>query len=107
MFNSPVRRLFSRLFNVFPVDARRARSALAFGRAVLERGNALAWFPEGRRSEDGRLETFETGIGRLVQDKEVALVPVHIEGTHTAWPVRRNLPRPAQVCVRFGRPIDP
>jgi long-chain acyl-CoA synthetase len=107
MFSSGPRRLISRLFNVFPIDPLQARSALAFGDAVLERGGVLILFPEGRRSKDGQLQRFEPGIGQLAEHRPVPLVPVHIEGTHEAWPVGRRLPRPHPIRVRFGRPLDP
>ena len=107
LFKSAPRRVFSRLFNVFPVGALQARTALAFGRAILERGRILTWFPEGRRSKDGRLLRFEPGIGQLAELAPAPLVPVLIEGAHEAWPVGRALPRPHPIRVRFGRPIDP
>jgi 1-acyl-sn-glycerol-3-phosphate acyltransferase len=92
---------------VFPIDPMQARSALAFGDAVLERGGVLILFPEGRRSKDGKLQRFEPGIGQLAEQRQVPLVPVHILGTHEAWPVDRRLPRPHPIRVRFGRPLDP
>jgi long-chain acyl-CoA synthetase len=106
MFKSAARRLFSRLGNVFPVDRSGARSALAAGKAVLEHGHVLAWFPEGRRSPDGQLQKLAPGIGELAAEAGVPLVPVHIAGTHAAWPVDRKLPRPAPLRVRFGSPLD-
>ncbi len=107
MFGSASRRAFSRLFNVFPVGALQARSALAFGRAILERGHVLTWFPEGRRSVDGTLLPFEAGIGQLAELAPAPIVPVHIRGAHEVWPVGRKWPRPHPVRVRFGRPLDP
>lgn len=107
LFKTAPRRAFSRLFNVFPIDALQARTALAFGRAVLEREHILTWFPEGRRSKDGTLLRFEPGIGQLVELHAAPLVPVHIEGAFEAWPVGQTLPRPHRVRVRFGAPLDP
>jgi long-chain acyl-CoA synthetase len=107
LFKSAPRRAFSRLFNVFPVGALQARAALAFGRAILERGRILTWFPEGRRSKDGRLLRFEPGIGQLAELEAAPLVPVLIEGAHQAWPVGHPRPRPHPIRVRFGQPIDP
>jgi len=107
LFKSWPRRAFSRLFNVFPVAPLQARSALAFGRAVLERKQILTWFPEGRRSKDGTLLRFEPGIGQLVEARPVPLVPVLIEGAHETWPVGRAWPRPHPIHVRFGEALDP
>ena len=107
MFSTAPRRAFSRLLNVFPVNPLQARTALAFGRAILERGRILTWFPEGRRSKDGTLLRFEAGIGRLAELQPAPLVPVYIEGAFEAWPVGQTLPRPHKVRIRFGEPIDP
>jgi long-chain acyl-CoA synthetase len=107
MFGSAPRRAFSRLFNVFPVSVMQARSALSFGRAILERGHVLTWFPEGRRSEDGRLLPFEAGIGQLAELTGARIVPVHIRGAYEAWPVAATWPRPYPIAVRFGPPVDP
>jgi long-chain acyl-CoA synthetase len=107
MFSTAPRRAFSRLFNVFPINPLQARTALAFGRAILEEGGILTWFPEGRRSKDGTLLRFEPGIGQLAELQPAPLVPVWIEGTFEAWPTDRTWPRPHPIRVRFGQPIDP
>ncbi len=107
MFSTAPRRAFSRLFNVFPINPLQARTALAFGRAILERGGILTWFPEGRRSKDGTLLRFEPGIGQLAELQPAPLVPVLIEGAFEAWPTGRTWPRPHPIRVRFGAPIDP
>ncbi len=62
LFRGPLTRLFSRVFQVLPVDPERGlTSTLTLGRAVLERGDPLVWFPEGGRSTDGRLQPFLPG----------------------------------------------
>lgn len=106
MLGGPLMRTVSRLARVLPMDSeRRALSSLAFGLAALRAGNALVWFPEGRRSPTGALEPFLPGIGLLLEHTDVPVVPVFIEGTHQAWPVHRRWPRPRRVRVHFGAPI--
>lgn len=107
-FSTPLRRLFSRVARVIPVDPDRAAvSSLAAGRLALERGWNLVWFPEGGRSLDGKLQRFLPGIGALIEGRTVPIVPVYIGGTHAAWPVGRRLPRRRPITVRFGMPVRP
>jgi len=106
LFSSRPRRAFSRLAHVFPVDPVRSPvSSFLMGAEVLKRGRVLVWFPEGRRSPDGRLQPFMAGIGRLIQDPAWQVVPVHIDGAFEAWPVDRSLPRVGRLSVTFGRPV--
>jgi long-chain acyl-CoA synthetase len=106
LFRGPLTRLFSRVFRVLPVDPERGlTSTLALGRAVLERGHPLIWFPEGQRSTDGRLHAFLPGVGLLLERTGVPAVPVWIEGTYEAWPPGQRLPRPHPVTIRIGAPL--
>jgi long-chain acyl-CoA synthetase len=107
LFNSRFRRAFSRLTHVFPVDPVKSPiSSFLMGSEVLKRGRVLIWFPEGRRSPDGKLQSFMPGIGRLVQEPDWLVVPVHIAGTFQAWPVGRRFPRLRALSVHFGKPIN-
>jgi len=107
-FNTRLRRLFSRVARILPVDPDRAvASGLAFGRAALDQGFDLVWFPEGARSRDGQLQRFLPGIGALVEQRPVPIIPVYIDGSFVAWPVDQRSPRRAPITVRFGPPISP
>ena len=106
LFRGPLTRLFSRACRVLPVDPERGlTSTLPLGRAALERGNALCWFPEGARSADGEIHRFLPGAGLLIERTGVPAVPVFIGGSFEAWPPGRMLPRPRPLLVRFGRPL--
>ena len=107
-FNTRLRRLFSRVAQILPIDPDRAAiSGLALGRAAIDQGFDLVWFAEGARSTDGRLQRFLPGIGALVEQRSVPIVPVYVAGSFVAWPVDRRWPRPAPITVRFGPPIFP
>ncbi len=106
LFNSRPRRLFSRVAHVFPVDpACSPVSSFLMGVEVLKRGRVLVWFPEGGRSADGRLKRFMPGIGRLIQQPDWPVVPVHISGAFEAWPRGRSWPRLRPLSVTFGGPL--
>jgi long-chain acyl-CoA synthetase len=107
LFRGPLTRLFSRACQVVPVDPERGlTSTLAIGRAVLDQGSQLVWFPEGERSNDGELHRFLPGVGWLLDKTGARALPIFIEGTFEALPPGRVLPRLHRVAVRFGEPID-
>jgi long-chain acyl-CoA synthetase len=107
-FGNPLTRLVSRLAQVVPVDPGRAGlSSLAFGAAVLGRGQNLVWFAEGERSRTGDLQPFKAGVGMLLDHYPVPVVPVFIRGTYEAMPRGRFLRRLEKVTVSFGEPFDP
>jgi long-chain acyl-CoA synthetase len=106
-FTNPLTHAASRLAKVIPVDPRRgAISSLAFAASVLKRGNSLVWFPEGQRSNDGKLQDFKPGIGVLLTHYPVTIVPVWIDGAFKALPMGKILPRFRKITVTFGEPID-
>ena len=107
-FGNPLTRLVSRLAQVVPVDPDRAGlSSLAFGAAVLKRGQTLVWFAEGERSRTGDLQPFKPGVGMLLGYYPVPVVPVFIRGTYEAMPRGRFLRGLEKVTVSFGEPLDP
>jgi long-chain acyl-CoA synthetase len=107
LFNTVLRRFFSRAARVIPVDPDRAvSSGLAMGGEALKQGWNLVWFPEGMRSRDGSLLRFLPGIGVLLESRNVPVVPVYISGSFAAWPVARRWPRLRAITVRFGAPLD-
>lgn len=74
---------------------------------VLNHNKVLCLFPEGDRSPDGTVKDFKPGIGILVQELNIPVIPVFIEGAHNAWPPDKLLPRPKKIRVYFGAPLIP
>jgi long-chain acyl-CoA synthetase len=107
-FGNPLTRLISRLAQVVPIDlGRTGLSSLAFGAAVLKRGQNLIWFAEGERSPTGSLQPFRPGVGMLWSYYPVPVVPVFIRDTYEAMPRGKFLRRLEQVTVTIGEPFDP
>jgi len=79
---------------------------LAFLRQRLEEDRLVfILFPEGTRSRTGAMARFRPGIGALVADSRIPVVPCFLEGAHAAWPPGRWLPRPRNVSLRIGAPL--
>ncbi len=99
---------FFRVTRCIPIS--RGTGDLGAMRAVLKTvkaGDLVALFPEGTRSEDGRLGSAKPGIGFLVARAAAPLVPVAIIGSHAAFGKGRRFMRPTRLLVRYGRPIPP
>jgi 1-acyl-sn-glycerol-3-phosphate acyltransferase len=52
----------------------------------LNKGSSVMIFPEGTRSEDGKLQSFRDGAFRLSLDCNVELIPIVIDGTWDLLP---------------------
>ncbi|MEA3641640.1 MAG: AMP-binding protein [Lamprobacter sp.] len=107
LFNRPWMRLLSRSMRVLPVDpSGNPLTSLALGAAALKQGCMLIWFPEGRRSPDGALQPFRSGVGSLALARKVPILPVHLSGTREALPPGSLRLRPRPVELRIGAPVD-
>ena len=84
-----------------------ALDALDQQRRILASGRAIALYPEGTRSLDGRLYKGRTGVAFLALEEGAQVVPVGLIGTNEAMPVGAKMPkRQPRVTVRYGEPID-
>ncbi len=82
----------------------RVRESLSLCRRLLaEPGTVLIIFPEGTRSRTGEIQPFKPGIGALLTEGEVSVLPCYLEGAFRAWPKGRRLPRPHKVRLIVGR----
>jgi long-chain acyl-CoA synthetase len=94
-------------FNAFPLPQREAgaRQTLRYIGQVLEGGDSVLIFPEGKRTDTGEIDRFRPGIGMIASRLGVPVVPVRLEGLekvlHQSW----VMARPGRVRVAFGEPI--
>lgn len=84
-----------------------ALDALDQQRRILASGRAIALYPEGTRSLDGRLYKGRTGVAFLALESGAKVVPVGLIGTNEAMPVGAKWPRrQPRMTIRYGEPID-
>ncbi len=84
-----------------------ALDALEQQKRILQSGRAIALYPEGTRSLDGRLYKGRTGVAFLALQTGAKVVPVGLAGTNDAMPVGAKWPRTRpRVTIRFGEPLD-
>src|SRR5437879_2023779 len=87
-------------------EQRAAVAALDIALKTLDEGNAFAIYPEGTRSEDGRLYRGHTGVGWLALNAHASVVPAAVRDTQRIMPVGARIPRIIRPSVTFGEPID-
>ena len=104
LFSNRLQGWFLNCLGAFPV--RRGGSdeeSVATALELLDRGEAVVIFPEGRRIRHGSVDRPKRGVGRLALESGAPVVPVAVTGTEHA---RRGwVFRPVRVKVRCGRPL--
>lgn len=63
-------------------------------------------FPEGQRTRDGKMNPFKPGLGMMVAASPALVVPCYLEGTFEACPPGSRIPRPRQVKLKIGPPLQ-
>ena len=77
--------------------------ALADLRLKLQEERAIfIIFPEGGRSRDGSIMPFKHGLGMLVAETNVPVVPCGLVGTFEALSPEPNIPRPVAIKLTIG-----
>ena len=81
--------------------------ALAELRRKLQEEKAIfIIFPEGGRTRTGSMMPFKHGLGMLVAQTDVPVVPCGLIGTFGALPPSRKVPRPAKINLVIGEPVN-
>jgi 1-acyl-sn-glycerol-3-phosphate acyltransferase len=107
LFRFPIVGAVLRSWNSVPVD--RDGGGAAGLREILNRllaGGGIILFPEGTRTVDGNLQPARSGIGLTVIKSVAPVVPVRVFGTYAAYGRRHTFPRPYQITVKYGPPMD-
>jgi 1-acyl-sn-glycerol-3-phosphate acyltransferase len=86
--------------NAHPLNRTAGIGALREAKRLLEDGDAIIVFPEGRRSKTDSLGEAKPGVGMLSKWTNCPVIPAYI---HNA----AELPRAKKVSVIFGPPIQP
>jgi 1-acyl-sn-glycerol-3-phosphate acyltransferase len=87
-------------------DARGAvKTMTTAAQLVRERGISLLIFPEGGRSHDGRLDSFQEGAAYIAIRAGVPLVPIALKGTREVLPYGSGRVNSGSVTMRIGDPI--
>ena len=73
---------------------------------ILERGDILCIYPEGRRSHNEFSLKAYKGVAKIALANKVDIIPAAIHNTHIAWNIHHKRPRLKRICkVNFLPPI--
>jgi long-chain acyl-CoA synthetase len=93
--------LMTALFNVFPLpQLTNFRKSFAHAGRAMDRGYHVLVFPEGRRTEDAIMHSFQKGSGMLWKELQCDAVPVYLGGMSTGKWFRSG-----ELSIRVGKPI--
>jgi len=106
LFQIPILGWYIRKLNAVPVN--RDGGGGAGLKAILDRlhnGAAILLFPEGTRTDDGRLKPARSGIGLTVIKSGAPVVPIRLHGTFEAWGRHKRFPGRGRFRVVVGKPL--
>jgi long-chain acyl-CoA synthetase len=91
------------LLNLFPLPREAGfRESFAFAGESVDRGYSILVFPEGRYTLDGKLLPFRAGIGLLVNNLDLPVVPMRIDGLFELKQAGRKFAAPGKIKVKIG-----
>ncbi len=94
------------LFNVFSLPRQSGfRQSFAYAGEAMDQGYSVLIFPEGTETKTGRVQPFRAGIGLLVSELNVPVVPIMLRGMFELKKKQQFFVRPGKVSVTFGEPI--
>ena len=103
----PLVALIEFLFNTYPFERKgKSTDSLERGAEYLREGYHLAIFPEGRRSQEGRLRAFTPGFAKIAYRTGAPVVPVRIEGAHRTLPRGTKYLQRLPMRVTFHEPME-
>jgi 1-acyl-sn-glycerol-3-phosphate acyltransferase len=106
LFKVPLFGWIIRYCGAFPVKrGARDLEAIQQFHDFLHSGKPLVIFPEGTRTVTGELQTAKKGVGMLLYNAKVPVIPAYIAGTYHCWPKGKLLPRLGKTSVTYGPPI--
>lgn len=94
------------LLNLFPLPQSQGFSgSLKFMGRLADAGVNILIFPEGEHSRDGKLLPFQMGLGIMVKELGIPVVPIKICGSGQVLPHGATFPKRGKVTVTFGETL--
>ncbi len=94
------------LFNLFPLPQSQGFSgSLTYMGKLADAGINILIFPEGEHSLDGNMLPFQMGLGLMVKELGIPVVPIRVRGTDQVLPHEAHFPKRGTVTVTFGEPL--
>ena len=98
---------FIRAMHSFPVRRGAGdRGAIRKAVEILQSGNLVLLFLEGKRSRNGSLQSPRPGIGKIVTEANCPVIPGYVHGSFQALGPGQWFPYPVKTWTRFGKPLQ-
>lgn len=106
LFKVPIFGWWMRGVESFPVRRGTAdRKAIRKAIDLLDEGRLICIFPEGKRSEDGKLQEPELGIGLIALKSRAPVVPAAITGSNKVLAPHSTKVRRHPITIAYGKPL--
>ena len=98
----------SLFFNSYPLPVTGVglRSAIQHTGWLADHGYCPLIFPEGKRTQDGSMFPFRSGIGVIVKETGLRVIPIVLKGVFEIWPETARGPGRGDIHVHFGPVFD-
>jgi long-chain acyl-CoA synthetase len=94
------------LLNLFPLPREAGfRQSFAYAGRAVDLGYSVLVFPEGRHTTDGKINSFQPGIGLLANNLGIPVLPMRIHGLFELKRAGKKIAAPRKIRVRIGKPI--
>ncbi len=103
--NWPLGRLIS---SIDTIPLKRTQTNLSALRKVickLKEGKGVCLFPEGTRTNDGKIAPLKPGFSLLCKRTTASVVPVAIDGAFECWPRHKKIFSRGSISVCYGEAI--
>lgn len=90
------------------IPLKRDKADLAAMRNVVNRlkeGRGVCLFPEGTRTEDGKIAPLKTSFSLFCKRTAASIVPVAIDGAFECWPRHKKIFSRGLISVCYGKEI--
>ncbi|MDT8421890.1 MAG: lysophospholipid acyltransferase family protein [Desulfuromonadales bacterium] len=87
-------------------DRRKSMQSMIAAAQRIQHGTSVIVFPEGTRTNDGRLQSFKKGGFMIALKAQAPLVPVAINGSFALLPRGRTAIRPGLIEIDILPPVE-
>ncbi len=88
-------------------NAHTVKKTMADAEKRLRNGMSIVVFPEGRRTDTGKMGTFKSGAFKLAVEFNLPVVPITIDGSYQVMPRSTFNITPGTITITMHTPIMP
>ena len=88
-------------------SAQGIKKTMEDAKKILNKGLSVCVFPEGRRTDTGKMGAFKKGAFKLALDFNLPVVPITISGSYDVMPRSTFNVTPGTIHITIHKPIPP